>query len=157
MYLIMQKPKTYIWKPQTKENRVFRANRSCFSLIIWENKSITWDERKKTLHEGKLQGQIVEKTKKIAHKFSGKWIRNGFFDERDRGHIICSSIKAKIDKQPVPPKCRLCGIKEDTVMHLNGYPKLAQKQYKRRQDNVARRVTFGIVQEAWSGKLRQMV
>ena len=29
------------------------------------------DERKKTLHEGKLQGQFVEKTRNIAHKFSG--------------------------------------------------------------------------------------
>ena len=27
-------------------------------------------------------------------------------------------IKAKIDKQPVTPKCRLCWIKEETVMHL---------------------------------------
>ena len=25
------------------------------------------DERKKTLHEGKLQGQFVEKTRNIAH------------------------------------------------------------------------------------------
>ena len=52
-----------------------------------------------------------------------------------------NSIKAKIDKQPVPPKCRSCGTKEETVMHLvSGCPKLAQKQYKRRHDNVARRV-----------------
>ena len=29
-----------------------------------------------TLHEGKSQGQFVEKTRNIAHKFSGKWIRN---------------------------------------------------------------------------------
>ena len=32
------------------------------------------DERKKTLHEG----QFVEKTRNIAHKFSGKWIGIGF-------------------------------------------------------------------------------
>ena len=52
-----------------------------------------------------------------------------------------NSIKAKIDKQPVSSKCRLCGTKEETVMHLvSGCPKLAQKQYKRRHDNVARRV-----------------
>ena len=36
-----------------------------------------------------------------------------------------NSIKAKIDKQPVSPKCRLCGTKEETVMHLvSGCPKL---------------------------------
>ena len=37
------------------------------------------DERKKTLHEGKLQGQYVEKTWNIAHEFSEKLIRNRFF------------------------------------------------------------------------------
>ena len=29
------------------------------------------DERKKTLHGGKFQGQFVEKIRNIAHKFSG--------------------------------------------------------------------------------------
>ena len=29
-----------------------------------------------------------------------------------------NSIKAKIDKQTVSSKCRLCGTKEETVMHL---------------------------------------
>ena len=45
------------------------------------------DERKNTLHEGELQEQFVETTRNIAHKFSGKWV----FEERDRGHVICSS------------------------------------------------------------------
>ena len=80
-----------------------------------------------------------------------------------RGHVICSSgpftknqLNKTKDKQPVSPKYRLCGKKEDTVMHLaSGCLKLAQKQYKRRHDNVARRVHFA--QEAWTGKLRQAV
>ena len=54
--------------------------------------------------------------------------------------LATNSIKAKIDKQPFSPKCRSCGTKEETVMHLvSGCPKLAQKQYKRRHDNVTRR------------------
>ena len=48
-------------------------------------------ENKKTVHEEKLQEQFVEKTRIIAHEFSGKSIRNVFFKERDRGHVICSS------------------------------------------------------------------
>ena len=48
-----------------------------------------------------------------------------------------NSIKAKIDKQPVSPKYKLCG-ETDTYL-VSGQPKLAQKQYKRRHDNVARR------------------
>ena len=63
--------------------------------------------------------------------------------------------KAKIDKQTISPKCRLCGTKEETVMHLvSGCPKLAQKQYKRIHDNKS---TLVIVLEVWSGKLRQVV
>ena len=42
-------------------------------------------ERKKTLHEGKLQGQFVEKTRNIAHEFAGKWIRNGFLKKETEG------------------------------------------------------------------------
>ena len=66
------------------------------------------------------------------------------------GHVTCSSgagtknqlIKAKIDKQPVSPKCRLCGAKKEPFMHLVyiGCP----KQYKRRHDNVARRVHWEV-------------
>ena len=53
------------------------------------------------------------------------------------------SIKANIDEQPVFLKCRLCGTKEETVMHLGScFPKLAHKQYKRRHDNVARSVNW---------------
>ena len=94
------------------------------------------DERKKTLHEGKLEGHFVEKTRNVAHKFSGKWIRNGFLKETEgmlfaaqEEALRTNSIKAKINKQPVSPKCRLCGTKEETIMHLvSGYHKLAKKQ-----------------------------
>ena len=66
------------------------------------------DARKKTLHEGKLQGQFVEKTRNIAHKFSGKWIRNGFLKKETEGMLFAAQkqalrtnlIKGKIDKQP---------------------------------------------------------
>ena len=101
------------------------------------------DERKKTLHEGKLQGQIVEKSRNIGHEFSGKWIKNGFLKIETEG-MLFSPIKAKIDKQPVSPKCRLCGTEEETVMLLvSGCPKLAQKRYEIRHDNVARREFIG--------------
>ena len=52
-----------------------------------------------------------------------------------------NAIKANIDKQPVSPKCRLCGEKSETVMHLiSGCKKLAGGQYKRRHYKVAKRV-----------------
>ena len=122
------------------------------------------DGRKKTLHEGKLQGRFVEKTRNIAHEFSGKWMRNGFLKKETEGILFTgqeqalrtNSIKAKIDKQPVSPKCRLSGTKEETVMHLvNGFPKLAPRNSKK-EDMTMLPEEFigGIVQGAWTGKLR---
>ena len=65
------------------------------------------DERKKTLHEGKLLGQFAEKTRNIAHMFLGKWIRNWFLKKETDGMLFAAkeqalrtnSIKAKIDKK----------------------------------------------------------
>ena len=79
------------------------------------------DGRKKNLHEGKLQGQFVEKTRNIAHEYSGKRIRNVFFKKETESMLFAAqehavrtnSNKANIDKQPDPPKCRLCGTKEE--------------------------------------------
>ena len=107
------------------------------------------DGRKKTLYEGMLQGQFVEKTRHKLHKFSGKWIRNGFLKKEMEGMLFAAQVQAlrtnaitaKIDKQPVSPKCRLCTTKEETVMFsVSGCPKLVQKQYKRRHDDIARKV-----------------
>ena len=56
----------------------------------------------RTLHEGKLQGQFVEKTRHIAHRFSGMLI--GFLKKETEEVLRTNSIKAKIDKQPLSPK-----------------------------------------------------
>ena len=44
-----------------------------------------------------------------------------------------------MQSKPVSSKCRFLLKISETVMHLGrGFPKLAQKQHKRRHDNVAR-------------------
>ena len=48
------------------------------------------DERKKTLHEGKIQGQFVEKTRNIP----GKWIRNGFLEKETEGMLFSAQEQA---------------------------------------------------------------
>ena len=62
--------------------------------------------------------KFVEQTKHIAYKFSGKWIRDGFQNKETeemlfsaQAQALRNGIKAKIDEQPVYPKCRLCGTK----------------------------------------------
>ena len=49
------------------------------------------DERKKTLHQGKLQRQFAEKTRKHCTRVFRKVDKEWVFEERERGHVICSS------------------------------------------------------------------
>ena len=42
--------------------------------------------------------------------------------------LLTNSIKEKIDKQTVSPKCRLCGTKEETVMYLVSGAETVQKK-----------------------------
>ena len=50
-------------------------------------------------------------------------------------------VKHHIDKTSESPLRRLCEKKGESVQHLvSGCEKLVQKEYKRRQDNVAKKV-----------------
>ena len=50
-------------------------------------------------------------------------------------------VKFNIDKSVDSPLCRLCEEKVETINHIiSDCNKLAQKEYKRRHDNVARLV-----------------
>ena len=52
--------------------------------------------------------------------------------------IRSNSIKYSIDRTTDSPRCRMCGVKVESVRHIiSGCEKLAQKEYKRRHDNVA--------------------
>ena len=53
--------------------------------------------------------------------------------------------KHHIDKTSESPQCRLCGKTVESVQHLvGGCEKLAQKEYKRRQDNVPKKVHWNL-------------
>ena len=55
--------------------------------------------------------------------------------------IRTNYIKYHIDKTSDSRLCRLCGKKCESVQHItSGCEKLAQKEYKRRHDNVAKKV-----------------
>ena len=70
-------------------------------------------------------------------------------------------VKHHNDKTSEPPLCRLCGEKGESVQHLvSGCEKLAQREYKRRQDNVARKVHWDLCKkdglehtEKWYGHI----
>ena len=53
--------------------------------------------------------------------------------------VRTNAIKAKIEKSQEDSRCRLCKKTDETVNHLlSECPKLAQSEYKRRHDNVAK-------------------
>ena len=59
--------------------------------------------------------------------------------------IRTNYIKHHIDKTSERPLCRLCGEKGESVQHLvSGCEKLTQKEYKRRHDNVAKKVLWDL-------------
>ena len=53
-------------------------------------------------------------------------MRKGFSKKETEGMLLLAqeqalrtnSVKVKIDQQPDTPKCRLCGTKEETIIHL---------------------------------------
>ena len=54
-------------------------------------------------------------------------------------------MKYHIDKTSESPLCRLCGKKGQSAQHItSGCEKLAQKEYKRRHDNVSKKVHWDI-------------
>ena len=61
-------------------------------------------------------------------------------------HVIRTNyIKATVDRSQVDPKCRLCKQKNEAIAHIvSACPKLAQKEYKRRHDNVAKAVHWDL-------------
>ena len=59
-----------------------------------------------------------------------------------RTNVVKCNIDSKTGSRPL---CRLCGEKNETVTHLVcGCKVLAQKEYKRRHDNIARIVHWKV-------------
>ena len=56
-----------------------------------------------------------------------------------------NAIKTKINKTKSDPSCRLYKKNDETVNHLlSECPKLAQTEYKRRHDNVAKGIHWDL-------------
>ena len=62
-------------------------------------------------------------------------------------------VKHKIDKTAQSPLCRMCDKKSETISRIvSECEKLAQKEYKRRHDNVARIVHWKL---CWKYNLKR--
>ena len=121
-----------------------------------EFKSLKQNERINAWKNKAMHGQYLR-------EMDGKDIVNtyGWLQKSDlKGcteALICSAqeqalrtnyIKFRIDKTIDSPLCRMCGNKNETVSHIvSECSMLAQREYKRRHDNVARYVHWRLCEK----------
>ena len=101
-----------------------------------------------------MHGQFIrETTEKVDNEKTWQWLSR---DDLKVGTeaLLCAAqekairtnyMKYHIDKTSESLLCRLCGKTGESVQHItSACEKLAQKEYKRRHGNVAKKVHWGI-------------
>lgn len=100
-----------------------------------------------------LYGQFATQSKDQRNDETWTWLKEGKLKRETESFIIAAQdqairtiyIKAMIDRSQDDPKCRMCKQNNETMSHIvSGSPKLAQKEYKKRHDNVARAVHWDL-------------
>ena len=92
-----------------------------------------------------LHGQYPTKSDTLEIS-SWEWLKNGWMKKETEGLLLAAqdqalptrNYKVTIMKEEGSKKCRMCGERDETVMHLiSECEKLAQGEYKKRHDRVA--------------------
>ena len=99
-----------------------------------------WEE--KVLH-----GQYLRQTKEVRSDRCLAWLQNGNLKREIESLIVAAQnqsirtnlVKAKIDKSQRDSLGRVCRKVDESIDHIvSGCCKLAQKEYKRRHDNLGK-------------------
>ena len=120
------------------------------TILTAEFKKQKAKELKEKWSEKRMHGQFIrETTEKVDKEKTWQWLSRGDLKVGTEA-LLCAAqeqairtnyMKYHIDKTSESPLCRLCGKKGESVQHItSGCEKLAQKEYKRRHDNVAKKV-----------------
>ena len=103
------------------------------------------EKRLKYWEEKVLPGQYLRQTKEVRSDQCWVWLQNGDLKREteslivaDQNEIIRTNlVKAKIDKNQGDSLCRVCRKVDESIDHIvSGCSKLAQKEYKRRHNNL---------------------
>ena len=111
-------------------------------------------DRKRCHYTGSLQDRVKIK-EKMKH---GLGWRKEIELKRETVSYCCSTrsgnknkfyilkyVKTAIDRTQTIPRCRICKQNNETISHIvSACPKLAQKEYKERHDNIG-----GAIQKIW--------
>ena len=100
--------------------------------------------RKQKWEEKQLIGCFKRLISNISHNETWTWLRKGNFKRETESLLIAAQnnairsnqIKVRINKTN---ECRLCGVGDETINHIiSEFSKLAQKEYKTRNDWVCK-------------------
>ena len=107
-------------------------------------------ELKKKWTEKRMYGQFIrEMPEKVDKDKTWNWLLRSDLKVETEA-LLCAAqeqairtnyVKHHIDKSIDNPLCRMCGKRGESVQHIiSECEKLAQKEYKRRHDNVAKKI-----------------
>ena len=111
-------------------------------------------ELKEKWSKTRMHGQFIRQTReKTDREKWWQWLSRGDLKVGTEA-LLCAAqeqairtnyMKYQIDKTSEHPLSRLCGRKCESVQHITrGCEKLAQKEYNRRHDNVAKKIHWDI-------------
>lgn len=111
-------------------------------------------ELKDRWSEKRMYGQFIRnRPEEVDREKSWTWLSRGDLKPETEA-LLCAAqeqalrtnyVKYHIDKTADTSLCRLCGKSGESVQHIvSGCEKLAQREYKRRHDNVARKVHWDL-------------
>ena len=128
---------------------------NCISKDEYKKKRI--EEKENSWKEKPMYGQFIRDMKEGVDKpGTWEWMRKADLKVGTEA-LICAAqeqalrtnyVKFRIDKTADSPLCRLCGEKGESISHIvSECSKLAQREYKRRHDNIARIVHWKLCGE----------
>ena len=105
------------------------------------------EKRLKDWEEKVLHGQYLRQTKEVRNDQCWAWLQNGDLKRETESLIVAAQnqsirtnlVKARIDKSQGDSLCRMCRKVDESIDHfVSGCSKLAQKEYKRRHNNLGK-------------------
>ena len=106
-------------------------------------------ERKDLVAGKKVHGMFSKSVKDVAGSRSNDWLKSGYLGKATESFICAVQEEvlltrwrqARLHGEDVDPKCRVCGMWDETVRHVvAGCGELAKKQYMGRHDRMGTRV-----------------
>ena len=114
------------------------------------------EKRLEDWEEKVLHGQYLRQTNEVRSAQSWAWVQNEDLKRETKSLIVTAQnqsirtnlVKAKIDKSQGNSLCRVCRKVDESIDHIvSGCSKLAQKECKRRHDNLGKIVHWKLARK----------